>query len=47
MTIVWRRDTGMYDLEGVDVTEKVSVYDKNGGGASASLQGEIEIMESG
>ena len=47
MTIVWRRDTGMYDLEGVDVTEKVSVYDKNGDDASASLQGEIEIMENG
>ena len=34
MTVVWRRDVDMYALEGVGVTEKVSVYDKNGDDAS-------------
>lgn len=38
MTIAWRRDVDMCALEGVGVTEKVFVYDKNGGDASASLQ---------
>ena len=47
MTIVWRRDVDMYALEGVGVTEKVSVYDKNGDDASASLPSEIEIAENG
>ena len=47
MTIVWRRDVDMYALEGVGVTEKVSVYDKNGDDASASLPSEIEITENG
>ena len=47
MTVVWRRDVDMYALEGVGVTEKVSVYDKNGDDASASLPSEIEITENG
>ena len=37
MTVVWRRDVDMYALEGVGVTEKVSVYDKNGDDASAAV----------